>query len=277
MRRAATSLVALALLGACDSGSGASDSATPRSAPASRLPGAAHLSSETPKRQTCPEWHPPKDRDYGEHEGPPPKIDRAFASIVSASRTVITVEGLVGKPACIELSWIDEVDQFSLSADKRFLDFGTDGFEAYGHILVDRRNGQWVDTGDTPLLSDDETMVAAVQMTISQMGSLEGVGVWRVVPGGFVEVAKIKDMPNLGGDYNLDSFVWGVDRWVGNRCAEISAVSQQAYDAAVAKDKDPRDMKALPWHYYKLSPVGGKWRLQEAKGDGSCGHQAKPA
>lgn len=277
MRAAVASFIALASLAACDAGSGGPRNATRPTAPAPSLRSATRSSSDASKRQTCPEWHPRGDRDYGEHEGPPPKIDRAFASIVSASRTVITVQGLAGTPACVELSWIDAVDEFSLSADKRFLDFSTSGFESFGHILVDRQSGRWVDTGDTPLLSDDETMVAAVQMTISQMGSLEGVGVWRVTPQGFVQVAKIEEMPNLGGEYNLNPVIWSVDRWLGNRCAEISAVSEEAYGAAVAKNQDPRAVKELPWHYFNLSPVGGKWRLQEVKEEGSCGHKASRA
>jgi hypothetical protein len=183
---------------------------------------------------------------------------------------MLTVQGLAGKPACIELSWRDNFDDFSLSPDKRFLDFYSGGFESIGHILVDRQTGQWVDTGDTPFFSDDHKMVAAVQMTISQMGTLEGIGVWRVTPHGFEQLAKIEDVPMFGGPYNLDTVDWMVERWVRDDCAELSAVPEQS--SQDEHDKTPP--RPLPKHYFRLSRESGKWRLVETKDRSACFHPA---
>ena len=120
--------VAALLLSACGSS---------RPVPAPEQTKAAHPVKPTAvptslARQTCPEWHPPEDgKDYGPATKPV-AVPEQFRSIVSSSKTVITVQGIGEKPGCVKLSWIDSISGLELSSDKRFLGFETSGFEAMG-------------------------------------------------------------------------------------------------------------------------------------------------
>lgn len=215
----------------------------------------------------CAEWYPPDDKsDYGEHHGPPPKIERYVRDIVSASRTVITIQSLSKAPVCVNLSWINEVTNFRLSDDKRFLDFDHEGFESWGHLLIDRRSGQQIETGSEPSFSDDGSMLVSVPPDRDDEDGFVGIGVWQVLPGKTVERA-ILPVPK--------GRRWQVDRWANNRCAELSAVSDEDYEKETRIDRDDygdleEAFSKLPRLYFRLREVAGKWEINPTRDGRPC-------
>ena len=204
-------------------------------------------------------------RDDGLRADPLRTIDPDLRDIVSASRTVLTVQSLSGTPICIPLSWIDTVEEFYLSDDGRLLDFDHQGFEDSGHFLVDRRANRVIETGTQPESSDDGTMLVAVPPERHDEAGIDQVGVWQVLPDRIVTRAML-DIP--------DGESWRVERWVGNECAELSAVSAADYwgpdidggdsDAATAA------IAKLPRLYFRLRLAGGRWRIEPARNTRPC-------
>ncbi len=262
------SAAALVLLGSILAGCGSTQpapkpSATP-SAAAKVVPVKQVLAKGPPR---CAEWYPPDDKsDYGEHYGPPPKIERYVRDIVSASRTVITIQSLSKAPVCVNLSWINEVTNFRLSDDKRFLDFDHEGFEAWGHLLIDRRSGQQIETGSEPVFSDDGSMLVAVPPDREDEDGIGGIGVWQVLPGKAVERA-ILPVPK--------GRRWQVDRWANNRCIELSTVSYEDYWRELGVERDDYgDLEAafnkLPRLYFRLRAVSGRWEINPTRDGRPC-------
>jgi hypothetical protein len=251
------------LLGACGS---------ERSEPAPRAPKVAELPATVvavpPARQMCPEWHPPEDGiDYGLQLTEPLPIPAEFRDIASATKTVITVQGVAGKPACVELGWISEAFNFSLTDDKRFFGFGHHGFEASGYTIVDRIDGTDIETGEQPVFSKDRTRFASVQVTVSSMGDFEGLGVWQILPDRTVQLAFVKAEELPGADD------FQIDRWVGNDCAELSAISIE--EAEKLRGSDTAKAYAIglskaPRIHFRFVPVAGKWRLEPAEDNSPC-------
>jgi hypothetical protein len=154
-----------------------------------------------PGRQTCPEWHPPNDGiDYGEADQAP-SIPREYRDIVSSTKTVITIQGLRGKPACVALSWISEIGDITLSDDKRFLDFDHSGFETSGHQVVDRISGADADVEGLPYFSDNRSRIASAQVEPNTQDDYAGIGVWEIRRDSIVQLAYVhaEDLPNGGG------------------------------------------------------------------------------
>ena len=214
----------------------------------------------------CPEWSPPDGKsDYGESHDAPPQIQADMRAIVSASRTVLTIRSLSGPPICVPLQWIDTVEEFYLTDDKRLLDFDHEGFEDYGHFVIDRRSRQAIETGGQPESSDDGTMLIAVPPNRQDDGGIDAIGVWQVLPDRIAERAMLP-LPNAQA--------WRVDRWSGNDCAEISGISAADYwgpdidggdsDAAEAK------IAKLPRLHFRVRLAAGRWRIEASREDRPC-------
>ncbi|NML06341.1 hypothetical protein [Sphingomonas sp. G-3-2-10] len=255
MRR--LTIAAMLLLAGCGGGTPASNTTTPPDAAPPANSVAAAPAAPVPARATCPEWHPPEDgEDYGLMLESPLPVPADFRDVASASTTVMTVQGLSGTPVCVRLGWITEASDFWLSADKRFLGFTRNGYESFGHILVDRSGkGQEIETGEMPVFSQDRTLFAAAQVDPSGWGGLEGIGVWEVHPSGVTELARIvKDVPD--GE-------WEVDEVGPGRCVALS------YTARESGDGDKGALSSAP---YRLSPRDGKWVLER---NGACAREAR--
>lgn len=208
-------------------------------------------------RLSCPEWSPPDDgEDYGLMLEAPLPIPAEFGELVSASTTVMTVQSLSRTPVCVRLGWITEVSDFWLSADKRFLGFTRNGYESFGHIMIDRSGkGQEIETGEMPVFSQDRTLFAAAQVDPSGWGGLEGIGVWEVHPSGVTELTRIvKDVPD--GE-------WEIDEVGPGRCVALS------YTARESGEGDKGTPSSAP---YRLSLKDGKWLLER---NGACARDAR--
>jgi hypothetical protein len=216
-------------------------------------------------RQTCPEWYPPNDgKDYGEADKAP-SIPREYRDIVSSTKTVITIQGLAGKPACVALSWISEIREVTLSDDKRFLDFGHSGFEASGHQVVDRLSGANVDVGGLPDFSEDRSRIASAQVDPNTQDDFVGIGVWEVRRDSIVRLAYVsaEDLPS--------GQVYEVDRWVGNDCVELSSLSSE--DSEKLQDQwqsHPARADRFARLHFRFAPVAGKWRLEQTRDASPC-------
>lgn len=226
---------------------------------------AASPAPAKPARQVCPEWRPPNDgKDYGEADSAP-SIPSEYRDIVSATKTVITVQGLAGKPACVALSWISEIGEITLSDDKRFLDFAHSGFEASGHQLIDRISGADVDVGGLPYLSPDRSRVASAEIDPNTQDGFKGIGVWEVRRDRIVRLAYVRAEELPSGQ------VYGIDRWVGNDCVELSSLSSED------NEKLQNDGLSRPEHtdrfsrlQFRFAPVAGTWRLEQTQDTSPC-------
>lgn len=166
----------------------------------------------------------------------PLPVPAQLVGIVRSSRDNLAVLTLTGRTVCIDASWISLARNFTLSPDKRFLSFRWDGYEAWGHIIVDRTgNGQVTDTGVAPVYSPSRMRLAAADLSESAFGDLSAFAVWQIEPRGLRELAKIEQMPERMTD-------WRIDGWSGENCINLSALPfERATDSSRANARARRD------------------------------------
>lgn len=219
-------------------------------APANAVVAVAKPSPTPTPRAVCAEFVPKDGEDHGLYLDKPLPIEKAFQGIVSATKTVMTVQALSGDPVCVPLEWISEASEFELSTDKRFLQFDHQGYEAFGHLLVDRVGRQSVETGESPGFSDDGRYFAAAQVSPSAFGGLEGVAIWEVGPKGVTELGKV-EAGVIEGDWTVEGFGPG----------PCVALSVQA-DLVLG---DGSGRTPAPVQHLALVKRNGKWTLTEAR------------
>jgi hypothetical protein len=196
--------------------------------------GTAHAAA--PDLKTCPR---PESPDGGERSRTDPlPVPAALRDVVKASLYHYAVATLGGGTICVDTSWIETAEEIALSDDKRFFSFGWLGYESYGHKLVDRAGrGQVLETGVDVAFSPSRALLAAVDQTESEFGSLSGLAVWRAGPAGVTEVASLEDIPR--------AHRWRIDRWAGETCIQLSAIPFDKLPEDPADwDKAPRDRYA---------------------------------
>lgn len=196
-------------------------------------------------RPICPEFVPKDDSDHGLHLDKPLPIEKPFKGIVSASKTVMTVQALSGDPVCVPLGWISEASGFELSIDKRFLQFDHRGYESFGHVVVDRASREVIETGEPPLFSRDGRYFAAAQASPSGFGGLEGIAIWEVSPNAVKLLGKVEAGVTEGE--------WTVDGFGPGPCVALSVRADDGTGATPA-----------PLRRFSLVRQGGKWALGEA-------------
>ncbi|MEZ0242726.1 MAG: hypothetical protein ACAH11_05085 [Sphingomonas sp.] len=204
--------------------------------------------SPTP-RAVCAEYKPIDRAEHGMFLEKPLPIPAKFADVASASTSVMTVQALSGAPVCVTLDWISEASEFELSADKRFLQFDHQGYEAFGHRVVDRVGRTDIETGESPLFSKDGRYFAAVQVSPSGFGGLEGIAIWEVGPKGVTQLGKV-ETGAVEGDWTVEGFGPG----------PCVALSVQADPLSDGSGQTP-----VPVQRFSLIKRDGKWRLTDAK------------
>ena len=253
-----TSAAFLLACAACQQETAPSDSASV--APAANVPAravpAVSASAAAPQADlaTC-EAYPGGDSEERQRSKPLP-IPARFAAIMRSDMDHIAVTTLAGGTLCIDARWTDSTSAMTLTADGRFLSFDWSGYEAYGHMLVDRAGrGKSIDTGAAPVFSPSRKLLASVEQSASGFGALNAFAVWQVGPNSLSEAAMIDQLPQMED--------WRIDRWSGDGCIELSAVTFENMpdDNAALKDA-PRERFA--------ARAGKGWTLAPAGGPGAC-------
>lgn len=201
-----------------------------------------------PDLSACPE---PEMRDAAMLQRTKPlPVPRAVAGLVRADFGRYAVSTLAGGTVCVDTRDMEDThEDHALSADKRFLSFGWEGYETGGYVVVDRSGaGQVVETGAEPLFSPSGQRLAAVEWSESGFGTLNAFAVWDVEAEGLKEVAKIEDLPSMA--------TWKIDRWAGDSCVELSAVDPSDVPS------DPREIDSAPRTRFAARLVSGGWKLR---------------
>ena len=179
-------------------------------------------------------------------------VPARHAAVLSSSRDRFAVATLSGGIVCVDTRPMTRVGGFTLSADQRFLAFDWTGYEADGHVIVDRSGaGQWIDTGAPPVASPSGRRLAAVQQSEAAFGALEGFGLWEIGRVGLRQIALLQDIPSLAD--------WRIDRWAGESCVYLSGVAHERFARA-------RGGRAkLPRESYVARPGRSGWALSPAR------------
>ncbi|HEU4652254.1 MAG TPA: hypothetical protein VFS49_12645 [Croceibacterium sp.] len=236
---------AAALLAACgapglpEDDPGRSTAAAPTQAPAIAAAVAAG-----PDLASCPKREPV---DEGVRQRTDAiAVPAALRELVRADVENIAILTLEGATVCVDASWMDSIDHLALSADKRFVSFDWVGYEAFGHVIVDRSGkGSTVDTGVPPVASPSGALLAAADLSESSYGALSAFAVWRIEPAGLRLIGK--------QDVSPPAVDWRIERWVGETCIDLSGVPIDSESDA----EPPRErFRALE---------GSGWRIESGR------------
>lgn len=214
-----------AALAAC--GSQASSSAeADQPAVAAPEPDAPPQASAAPALSSCPA-RDPVDEGLRQRTAPIP-IPAAMRQTMRSDMDNLAFATLDGATVCVDASWMESIRDLELSPDRRFASFGWDGYESYGHVIVDRAGrGQVIDTGTPPVASPSGKLLAAADLSESGFGALNAFAVWRIEPAEIRLLASANEVP--------EATDWRIDGWAGEACIDLNAVpwdsSAEAGDA----------------------------------------------
>lgn len=156
-----------------------------------------------------------------------PVIPAALRSMVrDATATRLLIRGLGGGTIEVDISEMLP-DQFQAFGGGRFLGFAFTGYEYYGYLLIDRAargEAALIETGGAPVFSPDGRHFAAIQISGSGWGNLEGLGVWAAGAGAVSQRLFLSALP-AGED-------WRIDGWRRAGCVALSAAAMNAEPAA---------------------------------------------
>ena len=196
----------------------------------------------TPDLAACPEAEP---FEFRQRTAPIP-VPAAFEGIAASSMDHLAFTTAQGSTVCVDATWLEEIEGEELSGDGRFASFDWVGYEAFGHVVVDRAGrGQVIDTGNRPHLSPSGKRLASVDLGQAEFGSLNAFAVWDVAPTGLRPVAEISE--------GFPSGDWRIEGWQGESCVRLSVVPLER------QPEDFRDMDTAPrdpWH----AAEAGSWR-----------------
>jgi hypothetical protein len=177
----------------------------------------------------------------------PIAVPAALRGVMRGGVDNIAISTLGGATVCIDASWIEGIDAARLSSDKRFASFDWVGYEAFGHVIVDRSGkGADLDTGSAPLVSPSGRLWAVADLTEAGYGALNAFAVWQVEPSGLKPLMRQEEVPPATD--------WTVDRWAGEDCIELTAVLW-------AELTDPDQTSAPPRRPYRARR-DATWRLE---------------
>jgi hypothetical protein len=155
-----------------------------------------------------------------------PEIPPALRPMIQeASANRLLVRGLDGGTIEVDISEMVPAD-FEAFGGGRFLGFVFSGYEYYGYLLIDRAahgEAAQIETGAVPAFSPDGRHFAAIQLSGSGWGNLEGLGIWDVNPGGVTQRLLLSALP-AGED-------WRIDGWRRAGCVALSAAPMNAEPA----------------------------------------------
>src|SRR5690606_4681019 len=127
-----------------------------------------------------------------------------------------------GATVCVDASWMEQIGEAALSPDGRFASFDWGGYEAFGHVVVDRTGeGQVLDTGVAPVASPSGRRFAAADLGEAGYGALDAFAVWQIEPAGHRQLAKQAEVPPATD--------WRIEGWAGETCIDLSATPWEGY------------------------------------------------
>ena len=153
-----------------------------------------------------------------------PATVRAMVREATANR--LLVRGFGGGTINVDISEMLP-ERFEAFGGGRFLGFAFTGYEYYGYLLIDRAargEDALIETGAAPVFSPDGHHFAAIQLSGSGWGNLEGLGVWDVGGGAVTQRLFLSALP-AGED-------WRIDGWRHSGCLALSAAAMNAEPAA---------------------------------------------
>ena len=241
--RTVPTVLLVALLAAC--GSEAEPPLTDVTAEPAEAPTAA---APKPDLAVCPEAEPVEERLRTE----PIPVPSEFEGLVASSMDHFAFTTLSGNTVCVDTTWLESIDDAALSEDGRFASFAWGGYEAFGHVIVDRTGrGQVIDTGNPPIHSPSSRRLAAVDLSESGFGSLNAFAVWEVRPTALRQIAEQSE--------GFPSGDWRIEGWQGESCVRLSVVPLER------QPEDYRDMDKAPRDPWFAAEANG-WKPEA----GSC-------
>lgn len=242
--RSSTSLISALALAAC----GSQDRQAEEQAQAIERPGATATPRASPDLAVCPARAPPEPGTRLRTEAIP--VPAALREIMRSDMESLAFSTLGGGTVCVDASWMETLDNARLSPDGRFAAFDWFGYEAFGHVIVDRDGkGTVIDPGVRPLPSPSGELLAAIDITESGYGPLNAFTVWQVDPAPISQLAQVEEVPAATD--------WKIERWVGENCVELSAVPWEAYSDPDAPADPPRERF--------LAGARGAWAVQPGR------------
>ena len=227
MKRAQLGLLAPLLLAACQRDN---EAAPPAPSPNATLAAAIPTADPTPNLAKCPARER-IEQDIRQRTAPiavPPSLDKVMASDMDN----FALTTLTGATTCVDASWLETIRNPALSADGRFASFDWDGYEAFGHVIVDRAGkGAVTDTGVAPVASPSGKLLAAADLGEAGFGALNAFAVWRIEPDRVRELVKQEDVPQ--------AYDWRIEKWAGETCVELSSVPWESFTAETSGPREP--------------------------------------
>ena len=219
---------ATALLGSCR---GEADP-TPAETPVPRAERSTVAAAE-PDLAACPKAEPIEERI----RTAPIPVPAVFEGKAKSSMDHFAFTTMTGDTVCVDTTWLESIDDAALSDDQRFASFSWVGYEAFGHVVVDRSGrGQVIDTGEAPVASPSGNRLASADLGIAGFGSLNAFAVWDIRPTGLRQVAEVSQ--------GFPSGDWRVEGWQGESCVRLSLLPLDRHPEDYRDmDKAPRD----PW------------------------------
>jgi hypothetical protein len=178
----------------------------------------------------------------------PIAIPKAIQKIAVATVDRLAVMSLGKQTLCVDVRMRGEITNLAMSPEGRFVTFDWAGYEADGHVIIDRSGpGQILDTGGAPSISPSRQRIAAVHQSEAAFNELQGLGVWQIAPVGIQSVAIVPNIPEMAD--------WRIDSWTQEECIDLSAVAYarlSASGSSVANSTRDR---------YVAKPYGQTWRV----------------
>ena len=208
-----------AFLAACGAQAGADD-AGPDGTAAAPSEASAAARPTVPDPAGCPARAPVDAELRPRSEAiPVPAVLRETMRSTVDNFAFVTFDGAT---LCLDASWMDSIDNPALSPDRRFASFDWQGYEAFGHLIVDRSGkGSTVDTGVQPVPSPSGRLLVAADLSESGYGALNGFAIWRIEPAGLRQLARQQMVPPATD--------WRIEGWAGETCVDLTAILWDGY------------------------------------------------
>lgn len=184
----------------------------------------------------------------------PLDVPKTVAKVTRSSRDILAVSTAQGGTVCLDMRTKGKVGNFKLSPDSRFFSFDWRGYEAEGHVFVDRSgNGQEYNLASAPAFSSARARFAVMGPGSAGTADFRGLAIWEVETIGARQLAIVSNLPVM-----VD---WRVDGWGGENCIGLSAIP-------AARVPDDGDLSSVNRDRFTARPIASTWRVTRVIGRG---------